>query len=217
MSPTFRRVLKASRICHVYLTLFTLTIILFFAVTGFMLNHEDWFLPDTPRETKLEGDLPKNLVALPEAPEGASDDEHVPQVDKFEVCEALRRMFDIRGTVHPNSYRCDRGTVEVTFARPGEKATAEIDRETGHVTLTRETNGFAGLVTDLHKGKSTGSVWKAGTGWSLLIDATCIVLVIISATGLVLWWSLKARGKWGTVYLILGTVIAMVLYFTGVP
>ncbi len=216
MSPTFRRVLKAARICHVYLTLFTLTLILFFAVTGFMLNHEDWFLPDTPRETVVEGELPKELVALP-AGANDSDDESNSQVDKFEVCEALRKKFDIRGTVHPNSFRCDRSTVEVTFARPSEKATAEIDRETGHVKLTRETNGFAGIITDLHKGKSTGSVWKAGTGWSLLIDATCIVLIVISATGLILWWSLKSRGKWGTVAFIAGTLIAVALYFTGVP
>jgi uncharacterized protein len=213
MSPTFRRVLKASRICHVYLTLFSLTLLLFFAVTGFMLNHEDWFLPETPRETVVEGEVPRALVAVPA---GASEEDEAP-VDKFEVCEALRRQFDIRGAVHPNSYRCDRGTVEVAFARPGEKTAVEIDRETGRVKLTRETSGFAGIVTDLHRGKSTGSVWKAGTGWSLLIDAACIVLIIISATGLVLWWSLKSRGKWGAVALVAGTLIGVVLYFTGVP
>ena len=45
MSPAYRKLLKASRIAHVYLTLFGLVLILFFSITGFMLNYEGWFLP----------------------------------------------------------------------------------------------------------------------------------------------------------------------------
>jgi hypothetical protein len=217
MKPFYRRTLKLSRYCHLYITLFTLTLILFFAATGFMLNHEDWFLPENPRETKFEGEIPLKLVALPPATAEESTDDAVPQVDKFEVCEALRKAFGINGVVHENSFRCDRDTVEVVFGGPGGKTTAEVARDTGKVKITKETNGFAGIITDLHKGKSTGSIWKAGTGWSLLIDAVCIALFLISVTGLVLWSSLKSRGKWGAVLLLAGTGIALGLYFVTVP
>jgi len=217
MKPFYRRALKLSRYCHLYITLFTLTLILFFAATGFMLNHEDWFLPDNPRETKIEGEIPLKLVALPPATAEESTDDAVPQVDKFEVCEALRKAFGINGVVHENSFRCDRESVEVVFGSPGGKTTAEVARDTGKVKIIKETNGFAGIITDLHKGKSTGSIWKAETSWSLLIDAVCIALGLISLTGLVLWSSLKSRGKWGAVLLLSGTGIALGLYFATVP
>lgn len=219
MKPFYRRALKVSRYCHLYITLFTLTLILFFAATGFMLNHEDWFLPDNPRETKFEGEIPLALVSCPPTATAtdASEDDASPLVDKFEVCEALRKAFGINGVVHSDSFRCDRDTVEVVFGGPGGKTTAEVARDTGKVKITRETNGFAGIITDLHKGKSTGSIWKAGTGWSLLIDAVCIALGLISITGLVLWSSLKSRGKWGAALLLAGTGIALGIYFLTVP
>lgn len=44
-------------------------------------------------------------------------------------------------------------------------------------------------MTDLHKGKS--AVWV----WGLLIDGISILLLIISATGLILWSSLKQCQK----------------------
>jgi len=42
----YRLVVKWARTVHVYLTLFGFGLLLFFAVTGFMLNHEDMFLQE---------------------------------------------------------------------------------------------------------------------------------------------------------------------------
>lgn len=45
MTQSHRWLIKWARTLHVYLTLFGFALLFFFAVTGFMLNHEDWFLP----------------------------------------------------------------------------------------------------------------------------------------------------------------------------
>ena len=55
MSHGHRILLKCARLVHVYLTMFGCLLILFFAVTGFMLNHEDWFLSDSEEETSTSG------------------------------------------------------------------------------------------------------------------------------------------------------------------
>src|SRR5207247_7147213 len=170
--PAYRRLLKACRLAHLYLTLFGLALILFFAVTGFMLNHEDWFLPAEPRTRTAEATLPA-AYAEP--------------LDKFEVTEALRREFRVAGLV--NSFRADDESVEVEYVYPGGRAVAEVRRATGRAVVTFETRGVAGLMTDLHKGKS------AGPAWGLVIDGVCALLLAVSATGLVLWYSLKARGQ----------------------
>ena len=82
MSPLHRRVLKWARRIHLYLTLFTLGLILLFAVTGFMLNHEDWFVSGEPHTRTVEGKLPADVLSGP---------------DKLAVVEALRRDFGAVG------------------------------------------------------------------------------------------------------------------------
>jgi hypothetical protein len=39
----------------------------------------------------------------------------------------------------------------------------------------------------------------------------------VSATGLVLWSSLRARGKYGSLVLLLGLAVALGVYFVFVP
>jgi hypothetical protein len=194
MSPAYRRLLKAARIAHLYLTLFGLVLILFFSVTGFMLNHEAWFLPDEPVTRTAEGTVPEATS---------------PTADRLDVSEGVRRAFGARGEV--KSYRADDETVEVEYPRPGERTLAEVRRSDGHATVTVEARGWAAVAVDLHKGK------YAGRAWALLIDVVCVLLMVISATGLVLWSSLKSRGKWGAALMILGGAAGAAVYYWLVP
>jgi hypothetical protein len=72
----------------------------------------------------------------------------------------------------------------------------------------------------LHRG-NRGNVEKetkfTGRVWSVVIDATCVLLLIISTTGLILWWSLKSRGKWGAILLLTGGASAFAVYYWFVP
>lgn len=199
MAPAYRRVLKLARLIHVYLTLFGLALILLFAVTGFMLNHEEWFGLNEPHERLVEGELPASLVK-------PADEQ---PVDKLAVVEALRKDFGAAGAM--DSFRESENDLEVIFLRPGLRVVAEIQRDDGKTRVTFFSSGFSGIITDLHKGKSSGPTW------SLLIDGICIALLIISTTGLVLWSALKNRGKWGALAILAGAALGLVVYFVRVP
>jgi hypothetical protein len=177
MSPAYRRLLKLSRLTHLYLTLFGLVLILFFAATGFMLNHEDWFLPS---EARMPSSRPRPA----------------PGADRLDVSESVRRAFGVGGEV--KSYRADGAAIEVEYKRAGERALLEVRRTDGHAVATTEARGWVAVAVDLHKGKDSGRAW------AVLIDAVCVVLVVISATGLVLCSSLKSRGRGGLVLVVLG-------------
>jgi uncharacterized protein len=194
MTPGYRRLLKWSRLVHVYLTLFGLGLILFFAVTGFMLNHEDWFMPTEPRSSSTEGGVPTALLQ---------------PVDRLGVVEALRNQFGATGAM--NSFREDDESVQVEFVRPGMRAVAEVRVNDGKTTLQTESRGFSAVLTDLHKGKSAGWIW------GLVIDGVCVLFLIIAVTGLVLWWSLRGRGKGGTTMIVLGAAIAVAIFWQFVP
>jgi hypothetical protein len=66
-------------------------------------------------------------------------------------------------------------------------------------------------MTDVHKGKAAGPVW------AVLIDAVCVLLLVVSATGLILWSSLKGRGRYEAGFVLLGAAAAAAVYLLFVP
>ncbi|MBA4065525.1 MAG: hypothetical protein C0501_17780 [Isosphaera sp.] len=214
MSRFRRWLLKTARTVHVYVTLFGLTLILFFAVTGFMLNHIEWFLPDEPRTVREARPLPLDRLPggrLPEAGEVTGD-------QKLAVVEALRKEFGIAGELWSFD-NGDEAQIVVGFRRAGGETEARVRRD-GAAEVERRSQGWAVVLTDLHRGNRgnvSGEPRLTGAAWSWVIDVTCVLLLVISATGLFLWWSLKARGKWGAVLLLLGGGAASAVYYWWVP
>ena len=181
-----------ARTIHLYLTLFALTLVLLFSVTGFMLNHEDWFTPAEPHTRTRTGTVPTEILIEP---------------DKFAVSEFLRKEFEVVGLV--DSFEADEDRVRVVFKRPGVEVEAVIQREEGQAEVTPHSRGVGGILLDLHRGKSTGLVW------SVVIDAVCAVLLVVAATGLILFSSLKGRGLYGLLVLGVGVAasVAVILMF----
>jgi hypothetical protein len=192
MSPVYRELVRWARTVHLYLTLFALALVLFFSVTGFMLNHEDWFVPPTSFDRTHAGKIPTELLAEP---------------DKLAVAELLRKDYGAVGLV--DSFETEEDRLRVVFKRPGTEVEALIQRESGEAEVTVRTRGVWAVFCDLHRGKSTGAAW------SFVIDATCVVLLILSATGLIMWSSLKSRGRFGLVVVAVGAAlsVAVVLLF----
>ncbi len=227
MSRIHRWLLKTARTIHVYVTLFGLTLILFFAITGFMLNHTEWFLPD---DAKLEAQTRKDTRPLPrdkfpggKFPVPSELTGEATGEEKLAVVEALRKEFDIRGEMSSFGFvkdDNDKQQIKVEFKRAGGETVATIDVETAKTEVASTYQGWAIVMTDLHRGNRgnlSNEVKRTGRVWSFVIDGTCILLLIISATGLVMWWSLKSRGKWGAILFLSGTAGSVAVYYWFVP
>jgi len=191
MSHGHRVLLKCARLVHVYLTMFGCLLILFFAVTGFMLNHEDWFGFEEALETKTTGTLPSSVLAAR---------------DKLALVELLRKDFNVRGPVEP--FELDEEVLHVAFKSPGRRDDVEIQRADGQTTVTHQTQGVVALLTDLHRGKPAGPLWRL-----LIVDGVCVLLLIVSITGLVLWQSLRGRGRYGLLCMAGGLTLGIGGYF----
>ena len=193
-----RRIAKASRWLHIYGSMGSLALVLFFTITGITLNHQEWFA-DQQATTDHHGTMAAALLRTA-APEG---------VDKLSVVEALRSAGAVRGAV--SDFRTDDAQCEVVFKGPGYEASAVIDRSTGRFDVTESRMGFAAVINDLHKGRDTGPIWRA------VIDISAVLLLFISITGLVLLYFVHKYRLAGVILFGTGAAITYLTYVVWVP
>ncbi|HEU0185212.1 MAG TPA: PepSY-associated TM helix domain-containing protein [Blastocatellia bacterium] len=167
------RTAALSRWLHIYLSMASFVILLFFAVTGLTLNHAERFSA-SPRVTQIKGKVEIKLIKAEDA-----------AVDKLAIVEHLRQTHGIKGAL--SDFRLEESEASVSFKGPGYAADAFINRETGEYDLTETRSGLIAALNDLHKGRDAGRVW------SWLIDASAVLMTVVSLTGLVLIWLLKRR------------------------
>ena len=225
MSPVYRSILKLARVTHLYLTLFGLVLILLFAVTGFMLNHIDPFVTDDPQG---HDDAPRKLspAKFPNQQfpklDGTSE---LTGDDKLALVETLRKECSVRGeltslqVMNEGEDEKAKQSIKLEFRRAGEIVLVVVESD-GTAKVCHKFKGWTGVLTDLHRGnRGNGPEEPKFTGmvWSLVIDGTAIILVMISLTGLVLWSSLKTRGKSGAILLLLGGTLTFVVYYWFTP
>jgi hypothetical protein len=202
------RFAKLMRWLHIYLSMFSLAVVLFFSVTGITLNHPDWFFSGAENTREAEGEISPRWLHLQAPATAEADADPDRQVSKLEIVEHLRSTHKVHGALA--DFRVDEGECVVSFKGPGYAADAFIDRETGHYRLTETYHGFIAVINDLHKGRDTGPVW------SILIDVSAVLMTLISLTGLVLLFYLKLRRIPGLFVALAGAILAIVLYRLGV-
>ena len=185
----------ASRWLHTYLSMVSFAIVLFFAVTGLTLNHQEWF-SGMARTQMLKGKVdPKWLSGK--------------DVAKLEIVEYLRKTHGLTSAM--SDFRVDDSQVTVSFKGPGYSADAFLDRTAGSYELTENRQGFVAVINDLHKGRDSGKAWSA------VIDLSAGLMTLVSLTGLVLIFFLQKRKTWGLIAVGIGALLCWLVYAIWVP
>jgi hypothetical protein len=186
--PLRLRVHTVLRWLHIYSSMVSLLVVLFFAATGVTLNHPDWLA--TERTEEASGTLPSTWKTAK-------------GIDWLTVAEHLRATHGVHGAVADRTEDDRQGAL--TFRAPGYSADCFIDVRTGRYKLTVSYQGAVGVLNDLHRGRDTGRTWA----W--LIDVAGVFLVFLSLTGLSLLFYLKKVRLKGMLTLVGGAVLVIVL------
>lgn len=184
---------KYSRWLHIYLSMISFIIVLFFSVTGLTLNHADFFQKNTSI-TQHKGTLEPSWV-------NATD---TLKIKKLEIVEHFRNNYKVKGAVA--DFSIYDSEISVTFKAPGYAADVFINRSDASYSLMETNQGLMGFFNDLHKGRDTGKAWL----W--VIDISAILMTIISLSGLILLLYIKKKRLAGIVLLFTGLVIIYVIY-----
>ena len=184
---------KISRWLHIYVSMISFIIVLFFSITGLTLNHADYFQKSSII-TEEKGTVDTSWVIQ----------QDTLKIKKLELVEFFRAKYKIKGALQ--DFRIDDREISFSFKAPGFQADVFIEREDASYTLTITNQGIMGFVNDLHKGRDTGKVWL----W--IIDISAILMTLISLTGLILLLFLKKKRLSGIVLLIIGGLISYLVY-----
>jgi len=187
-----------SRWLHIYLSMFSFIILLFFAVTGITLNHTEWFA-DQQKTTSMNGKLKLEWVSVKDTA----------RIAKLNIVEFLRNTHGIKGAV--GEFSIDENQCTISFNGPGYTADAFVNREDGSYEVSETKTGIWGVLNDLHKGRDSGKTW----GW--LIDASAVLMVLVSMTGLIMLFFLKKKRVSGILIMVLGGLICYLVYRIFVP
>ncbi len=182
------------RTIHVYLTMLGLLILLLFGITGFTINHEDWFGATTPRLHESHGPVSPELLA---------------HNDSLLIVEHLRQDFHITGAM--TSYDDVGDSIEVAFKEPGQLWNVEINKTTAQAQVHAEAYNFIAVLDNLHRGRYTGPAWH----W--VIDISALLIVLACFTGVVLWLTLPKRRQLGLAAVAIGVLGVLLIYLILVP
>ena len=194
---------KAARWLHIYLSMVSFAIVLFFAATGLTVNHPAWFA-GAVKTRQSEGRIDRSLLAS-----SPSRDQQKIDPQKSGLVQTLRKREHLHGSV--DELRTDDASVSFSYRAPGYSADVTVDRAQGTYTLTEVRNGFVAVINDLHKGRDAGKVW----GW--LIDLSAILLTLVSLTGLLILWFIYKRRVSGLIMMAVGLALCVFVYKVFVP
>lgn len=187
--------LHYSRTLHTYSSMLAMVLFVFFAGTGFMLNHPLWFGLDNTHTSETNVTIPAKVITAR---------------DKLDLVEFLRSQ-GVTGGVEKFDWPGEGEAFHISFKSPKSQTDADITLPTGETHLTVETRGMAGMLTRLHTAKDAGPIWR------LLLDFTAIVLLFVSLTGLILWQSLPKRRTAGVIAMIASMLAVSCAYWLCVP
>ncbi len=179
---------RRMRWLHVYASMIAFVVILFFGVTGLLLNHPTWLFGDEVTTNTFEGTLPKEVLTEED------------RVEFLAVSEFLRSEHGLTGHVTNFDQVGDEGSIN--YSGPGYGATARFDVSSLYYEVVVREEGFVNAMRDLHTGSDSGSAW------SLAIDVSAAFLVFVSVTGLAIQVFMRKRRRSALAWLTAGAVLS---------
>ena len=188
--PLRLRVHTGLRWLHIYLSMFSLLVVLFFSVTGITLNHPEWSFGFKETQQEVSGAFLAGWHSEK-------------STDWLLVADYLRQKHRVHGSV---ADRRDEGAEgSISFKAPGYAADCFFDTRTGSYRMTISNQGPINVLNDLHRGRDAGAVWSQ---W---IDLAAVLLIVVSLTGIGLIFYLKKMRTSGLATLVVGCLILLLL------
>jgi uncharacterized protein len=169
-------VFRQSRIWHGYLSAFAFIALIFFSITGLLLNHPAWFegREEAPSKDTVLTLAPADLARARAAAEPGPI-----------LAKAVGDKVDLIGA-YKSAETID-NEVMLSFESVKGRSDVTVNLDTGRAEAAVERSDAVTVLNELHRGKNSGAAWA----W--VIDVTAILVLVLSIIGYVLFFSLRFR------------------------
>ena len=166
---------RHARHVHAWVSAFAFLILMFFAATGLLLNHPEWFATDAGPEQVQRVQLSPALQQQVRLLENPTD----------QILADVRAQTTLLGRLKSSEHVDDDWMIRLEG--PLGQTDLTLDGQTGQVEVVQSAATVVSTLNDLHRGKNVGTAWR----W--LIDVSAILILLLSLAGYVLFFSLKKR------------------------
>lgn len=194
------------RTLHLYFGLFVSPFVLIFSISVLVLNHTGSINSINPVKH-----LPDIKTRLDKIPYDTSE---------LQTAKGIIQKLGIKGEIDYVSQNDDYISFPVIL--PGLRTKIEVNKLTNDVLITRDEEGSLRATNYLHKMPGPHNLKLRGNSlfmknWKILADMVVYLLLFLSASGIFLWYFLKAERKLGWVAIILGgiTFTGLLLFILG--
>lgn len=189
---------RQSRLWHGWLSAFAFLALIFFSVTGLLLNHPEWFKAKAPVEQDRTLALsPAELKSALAAPD-----------PNRALAAAVAKKTPLLGAYQSGEEIDGQAMIRLEGVKGGSDLAVDLETGEAEVAVTR-----ADVVTtlnELHRGKNAGPAWK------LVIDLTAVLVLALSLIGYVLFFTLRFRLRTSLILtgVSLGVLAAVFVFLT---
>ncbi|RAU18876.1 hypothetical protein DN062_05175 [Nitrincola tibetensis] len=177
---------------HIYSAVPVLLSMIFFAVTGFFLNHTDWNLGQT-KQYEQSFELPENLTQM--------DWQDSPSLYALTVLNWLDREHNVRGIKMEFEWDEDEPLLAIVLDSPHGNQSIEVFPDEGVVEVFTLSLPLLVMLNNVHRGKSVSDFWR------LLSDLSAIFMLVFCVTGLWLVLINKVQRLTSSAWVTLGSVV----------
>lgn len=188
-----------TRDLHLYAGLFVSPFVLAFAVSVFFLNHAKVDVGAATSVTTFD------RVVIPAAMEEAQGREAVDRARE------ILRQLGVTGEVGFVRHLPNEQRFVIPVSKPGVETIVDVNVSTRTAVVSRRATGILESIAYLHKSPGPHNAnlrgnWFWTRVWRWLADGTVYLLLFSSATGLYLWFTIRAERRTGWVLLGAGAL-----------
>ncbi len=192
-----------TRDLHLYVGLALSPLVLLFAISVILLDHPSIPLAGARgvRKTQAIMQIPENL-------------EHLEGMARAQAFQQIMRQLGVVGEISYINYNPNQHRMLAPVFKPGSEITLDVNLSAHTASLEERKTGILAALIYLHKSPGPRNAdirgnWSYTRVWRWLADAMAYLLLFVSASGIYLWWVIRAERKIGLLLLGAGALSCM--------
>lgn len=191
------------RVIHIYVSTALFSLLIFFCVSGLLLNHLSWISDAGKISGVKAGHLPTEVIG--------TDHKALSAVNTVALIAPY--LSDTYQLNELSSFDWDKDVNELIldYPIPAGYALVVINTTTFDYYIEYQQANLLSVLNDLHKGRHSGKVW------SWVIDISAVFICLFSFTGLFILFQNKKKRQFGLWLTLLGSVTPIIIYYFFIP